>query len=93
MISFSVEWTVTLTRFLKDQLLKLQEFYNKHNSSSSSNMNTLMSAACNGTAYHNGNPMMTDEQKLALRQFNYCKQLSKVMMEVFSTKFQINLFH
>lgn len=41
-----------------------------------------MSAACNGTAYHNGNPMMTDEQKLALRQFNYCKQLSKVMMEV-----------
>lgn len=45
-------------------------------------MNALMSSACNGTAYHNGNPMMTDEQKLALRQFNYCKQLSKIMMEV-----------
>lgn len=25
---------------------------------------------------------MTDEQKLALRQFNYCQQLCKVMFEV-----------
>lgn len=27
---------------------------------------------------------MTDEQKLALRQFNYCQQLCKVMFEVWN---------
>ena len=65
-------------RFIKEQLIKLQEFYQKSSSSSS----TPTIYASNATAYHNGSPMMSDEQKLALRQFNYCQQLCKAMFEV-----------
>jgi len=67
-----------LSRFLKEQLMKLQDFYSKSSSSSSSSL----ANASNAAAYNNGNPLMTDEQKLALRQFNYCQQLCKVMFEV-----------
>ena len=58
--------------------MKLQEFYQKNSSSSSS---SLVALASNASSYHNGSPLMSDEQKLALRQFNYCQQLSKVMYE------------
>lgn len=73
----NIEWTSTLVRFIKEQLVKLQDFYQK--SGNSGNIGALVSNAAN---YHNGNPAMTDEQKLALRQFNYCQPLCKVMFEV-----------
>ena len=56
--------------------MKLQEFYQKNHGGG--NIPTPSNAA----AYHNGSPLMNDEQKLALRQFNYCQQLCKVMFEV-----------
>ena len=74
----NLEWTSTLVRFIKEQLMKLQEFYQKSLSGSS----LLALHASNAAAYHNGSPLMNDEQKLALRQFNYCQQLCKVMFEV-----------
>jgi hypothetical protein len=68
-----------LVRFIKEQIVKLQDFYQK-----SINSGGISAAyASNATAYHNGSPLMSDEQKLALRQFNYCQQLCKVMFEVF----------
>ena len=79
----SQEWTSTLTRFMGEQLSKLQEFYQKNNSSSSSSSSTALAAvsASNASSYHNGSPLMSDEQRVALRQFNYCQQLCKVMYE------------
>ena len=65
-------------RFIKEQLVKLQEFYQK----STNTGGTSTAYASNATAYHNGSPLMSDEQKLALRQFNYCQKLCKVMFEV-----------
>jgi hypothetical protein len=58
--------------------VKLQDFYQKSTNSGG----TSAAYASNATAYHNGSPLMSDEQKLALRQFNYCQQLCKVMFEV-----------
>lgn len=76
--SFILEWTSTVVRFIKEQLIKLQEFYIKTSiTGSSSNV-----YASNAAAYHNGSPLMSDDQKLALRQFNYCQQLCKAMFEV-----------
>lgn len=57
--------------------MKLQEFYQKNTTGGFSG-----AFASNATAYHNGSPAMNEEQKLALRQFNYCQQLCKVMYEV-----------
>ena len=65
--------------------MKLQDFYQKSSSSSSSSSgggSGSVPNASNAAAYNNGNPLMTDEQKLALRQFNYCQELCKVMFEV-----------
>lgn len=54
------EWTSTLIKFLKDQLIKLQEYY-------------LHSWGTNITA--------TEDQKLALKQWQYCTQLAKYLYE------------
>lgn len=108
----SQEWTVTLVRFLKEQLMKLQEFYQKNsgssstsssssssssasttaattatsalsaaNPASSSSTTLALASASNASSFHNGSPLMSDEQRVALRQFHYCQQLCRVMYE------------
>ncbi|KAI5713129.1 hypothetical protein M8J76_012279 [Diaphorina citri] len=54
-----LEWTGTMLKFLKEQLTKLQEYY-QHSSSSS---------------------VITEEQKIALKQWQYCTQLTKYMYQ------------
>lgn len=49
-----------MLKFLKEQLTKLQEYY-QHSSSSS---------------------VITEEQKIALKQWQYCTQLTKYMYQV-----------
>jgi len=55
-----VEWTVTLTRYLKEQLLKVQDYYQNQSQ----------------------DLLMTEDQKLALKQWNYCTRLAKYLYEV-----------
>lgn len=63
---FILEWTGTLLKFLKDQISKLQDYYTQVDKNPNTpSMNT---------------PTET-EQKLALRQWNYCVQLLKCMYE------------
>lgn len=57
------EWTGTMLKFLKEQLMKLQEYY-QHSSSSS---------LATG---------MSEDQKIALKQWQYCTQLTKYMYQV-----------
>lgn len=51
---------MTLTRFLKDQLIKFQDYYQNQSSEM----------------------LMTEEQKLALKQWQYCVRLAKYLYEV-----------
>uniref|UniRef100_A0A8D9FIE5 Mediator of RNA polymerase II transcription subunit 12-like protein n=1 Tax=Cacopsylla melanoneura TaxID=428564 RepID=A0A8D9FIE5_9HEMI len=59
-----LEWTGTMLKFLKEQLMKLQEYYQHSSSSSSSSVTT-----------------MNEEQKIALKQWQYCTQLTKYMYQ------------
>jgi len=61
-----IEWTSTLLKFTKEQLTKLQDYYQ--------NANLLM----NSTHYLS----MTEEQKVSLKQWNYCTSLIKYMYQV-----------
>lgn len=63
---YFLEWTSTLLKFTKEQLTKLQDFYQ--------NSNTSM----NSTHYMS----MSEEQKVSLKQWNYCTSLIKYMYQV-----------
>lgn len=59
------EWTSTLIKFLKDQLVKLQELFHQ-------SLGPTITA--------------TEDQKLALKQWQYCTQLAKYLYEVKSSE-------
>lgn len=61
-----IEWTSTLLKFTKEQLTKLQDYYQNANVSTSL------------THYSS----MTEEQKVSLKQWNYCTNLIKYMYQV-----------
>lgn len=61
-----IEWTSTLLKFTKEQLTKLQDYYQNANVSTSL------------THYLS----MTEEQKVSLKQWNYCTNLIKYMYQV-----------
>lgn len=61
-----LEWTGTLLKFLKDQIPRLQDYYSQGDKNPSTPSTNSSSEA---------------EQKLALRQWNYCVQLLKYMYE------------
>lgn len=61
-----LEWTSTLLKFTKEQLTKLQDYYQNYNTS------------MNSTHYIS----MSEEQKVSLKQWNYCTSLIKYMYQV-----------
>lgn len=61
-----LEWTSTLLKFTKEQLIKLQDFYQNNNLSMTSTHHLSM----------------TEEQKVSLKQWNYCTSLIKYMYQV-----------
>ncbi|GLG99952.1 Uncharacterized protein GBIM_06326 [Gryllus bimaculatus] len=92
----SQEWTQTLNKFLKDQLGKLQDYYHHSNSGGgSSTAGSTPGGSSHGGAVPSpasqtgqGNsslnsslPAMTEEQKLAQKQWTYCIQLAKYLYE------------
>lgn len=62
-----LEWTSTLLKFTKEQLIKLQDYYQNSNISM-------------GSSAHYSS--MTEEQKVSLKQWNYCTSLIKYMYQV-----------
>jgi len=62
----NLEWTSTLLKFTKEQLTKLQDYYQNANMSMSSSHYLSMS----------------EEQKISLKQWNYCTSLIKYMYQV-----------
>jgi mediator of RNA polymerase II transcription subunit 12 len=62
-----VEWTQILTKFMRDQQVKLQEHYNPSSSTTS--------------ASPTSSPVLLDEHKLAHKQWMYCVNLSRHMYE------------
>jgi hypothetical protein len=62
---------------MRDQLTKLQEYYNNNNSGG--NAGTSPSPATTS-------PAMLEEHKLAQKQWSYCVQLAKHMYEVRSNE-------
>lgn len=65
-IIINLEWTSTLLKFTKEQLTKLQDYYQNTNLSMSSSHYLSMS----------------EEQKVSLKQWNYCTTLIKYMYQV-----------
>lgn len=61
----TLEWTSTLLKFTKEQLTKLQDYYQNTNLSMSSSHYLSMS----------------EEQKVSLKQWNYCTTLIKYMYQ------------
>ncbi|XP_050541697.1 mediator of RNA polymerase II transcription subunit 12 isoform X2 [Daktulosphaira vitifoliae] len=60
----TLEWTSTLLKFTKEQLIKLQDYYQSTSSSNNSSLH-----------------FMTEEQKISLKQWNYCSSLIKYMYQ------------
>lgn len=75
-----LEWTCTLLKFMKEQLVKLQDYYQNN-----TNQN------CNALVPIGGGPSPADEQRLALKQWQYCTQLAKHMYQVKNVIFDIHL--
>lgn len=65
-INIDIEWTSTLLKFTKEQLTKLQDYYQNNNVS----MNSVHYSS------------MSEEQKVSLKQWNYCTSLIKYMYQV-----------
>lgn len=68
---FCPEWTSTLLKFMKEQLFKLQDYY--QNQSQPSNVVSTVQP---------GGLSPADEQRIAMKQWQYCTLLAKHMYQV-----------
>ncbi|GAB6019774.1 hypothetical protein CHUAL_001322 [Chamberlinius hualienensis] len=81
----SQEWTQTLTRFLREQLHKVADYYRSGNDTSSSSSSSSGSGSVGSgggtttSGVSSGN--FTPEVDLALKQWNYCTQLARYLFE------------
>lgn len=71
--SFShlTEWTSTLLKFMKEQLMKLQDYYQNQNQS----LSLISMVPVGGLS-------AADEHRLAMKQWQYCTSLAKHMYQV-----------
>lgn len=77
------DWTANLMKFLKDQLVKLQDYYQHPLPSNGNGHPTPPIVTASPLTTYAGSSPISEEHKIALKQWQYCVNLAKYLYEVF----------